>query len=215
MVPWVFQAQLALHPAQNTMRWFAAGKQHCLSMFHRLSMCPLLLVALQAVAQLGGWQVVSRQLGLTPQRQARRPVPATPQQLAEALTQWMAANPPPAMPPRTMAALESDPMCSATQLPRTSRTQGVGAGAVGPSTSRSSRDRLAGGSDVQHRGWQQLPTQKQLLAAGRRDLVAGLQKHGARSVGALLGLPVSPQGPTTKVGGHIGWVPCGAVSCHA
>lgn len=177
----------------------------------------LLLLPLQAVAQLGGWQVVSRQLGLTPQRQARRPVPATPQQLAEALRQWMAATPPPAIRPEDTEAVKSNPMRSASQLPQTSRMDGVAAGAVaaGPSTSRSSRDRLVGGSDVQHRGWQQLPTQKQLLAAGRRDLVAGLQKHGARSVGALLRLPVSPQGPTTKVGGHIGWVPCGRVSCHA
>lgn len=42
---------------------------------------------------------------------------------------------------------------------------------------------------AKHHQWQQLPTQRQLLAAGRPDLVAGLQRHGHETIRVMLGLP--------------------------
>jgi hypothetical protein len=93
------------------------------------------------------------------------------------------------------------------QVLSTSRSSSTSSSRGGSSSSDSSigRSRLASLRSKKRHSWSQLPTQRQLLAAGRADLVAGLQKHGHERVRLLLGLPPPKRKQLRKVGG------CGCV----
>jgi hypothetical protein len=70
--------------------------------------------------------------------------------------------------------------------------------------SRSSSSSSIGRSRLEVRlkrhSWRHLPTQRQLLAAGRPDLVAGLQKYGHDRIRRMLELPEPERKQLRKVG---------------
>jgi hypothetical protein len=89
-------------------------------------------------------------------------------------------------------------------------TSGAEKGSSSSSSSRSSigRGRLARPTlkvRLKRHSWRQLPTQRQLLAAGRPDLVAGLQKYGHDRIRRMLGLPQPERKQLRKVGDCVVW----------
>jgi hypothetical protein len=90
---------------------------------------------------------------------------------------------------------------SSSSISSDSSTRGASGAERGSSSSSSSigRSRLA---KVR---WRQLPTQRQLLAAGRSDLVAGLQKYGHDRIRRRLGLPAPERKQLRKVGDCVVW----------
>lgn len=123
----------------------------------------LMFCFLQAISYHGGWRTTAQLLGLSCVRPAADPAISTPQGLAQQILDFMIQNPPPAD-------------SSATQ--KSSNKQQQGHDAKG----------TYGQQQHQHQ-WGRLPTQRELAAAGRPDLMIWLQRHGHEPIRELLGLP--------------------------
>jgi hypothetical protein len=162
---------------------------------------------------MGGFSAAAKQLQLVTQRSPKHSL-ASSEQTAQALQDFMTTHPPPCDPSKVgphqaTSARRRRSTSTATTLGASaasaaaksllaaaglSRSHGL---ACHDSSSASSNGVKGGRGTVE--AWRVLPTQKQLKAAGRPDLAAALQRHGARSVAQLLGLPVAARGPKKKV----------------
>ena len=182
----------------------------------------LYFAVLQAVRSLGGFSAAAKKLQLRSQRGPRHGL-KTPEQTAQALQEFMASHAPPEA---QQLQLQQQLKGPARQSPRTRRRSGTAAAAAsdvakrllaaaglptadaaashGCSLADGDKSGTDGGEGLNgSRGacsaWRVMPSQQQLKAAGRADLVAALQRHGAIPVATLLGLPIARRGGRKKV----------------
>lgn len=145
---------------------------------------------MQAICQLGGWRAAADVLKL----QRARPTPA--QHSLEELTQQLQEF--------MRAAHNPSPSATGPSSSNSSNSDGVGRRRMAELLSRRRSGTQAGEQQQQQQHQQggkqeegappvrpqqpKLPTQAQLLAAGRRDLVYGMRQHGYEVVQQHLGL---------------------------
>lgn len=159
-----------------------------------LSCYQLVCVIVQALHRLGGWQAAARRLSMTTQRRKNT---RTLAQLIQELKQFMAQQ-------QTQLSSGSSGVNSA---PKTSSLQAVKApshvpheGSVSTTTSEAVRSAT-------------VPTQQQLVSAGRRDLVYDLHIHGYEAVAKAMGLMPTTRGRTkVRVAGSM--LPAISLGCY-
>jgi hypothetical protein len=161
----------------------------------------------QSILHFGGRHAVAEQLGLRCKRRAPGAAAgSTAEELAQQLLQFMIEHPPEEL--LLLQQLGKDSSSRETSdhggSNHDTASGSISSSQLRQATSSSSssigRSRLANVRLKRHR-WGQLPTQRQLVAAGRPDLAAGLQKHGHDRVRGLLGLPEPKRKQLRKVGG--------------
>jgi hypothetical protein len=151
----------------------------------------------QAIAHFGGSQATAELLQLQYSKRQRRRTPTQPLSLQDAVRQlreFMARHTPPSTAAAAAAAAATGGV-GRSRLAHLLRRRRAGTQQVQGTTSQQDDGRGMWQALQQQQlqqqqdaaGWRRLPTQAQLLAAGRRDLVCALRQHGYDAVQQQLG----------------------------
>lgn len=169
----------------------------------------MLRAVLQSILHHGGRHAVAEQLGLHCKRAAPGAAAgATAEELAQQLLQFMMQHAPDEL---GLVGKDSS-SSSSTTLDSSNVPSALVGSSAGDSSTTTAADRKTSSSSSSSIGrsrlakvrqgrsaWGRLPTQRQLVAAGRPDLAAGLQKFGHERIRLLLGLPQPTRKQLRKV----------------